>query len=91
MKGKGRKHKETDKEASSNDEKAPPAKKDKKLKGKGRKDKETDKVASSNEKVPPAKNLKETSLSNEELDDLTDIEWPEECKKMKTRLKWFAN
>ena len=61
------------------------------MKGKGRKDKETDKVASSNEKAPPAKNLKETLLSNKELDDLTDIESPQEYKKMKTRLKWFMN
>ena len=53
------------------------SKKAKKLKGKSRKDEETDKETSS-KKTPPAKKLKETLLSNDELDDLTDIEWPEE-------------
>ena len=52
------------------------SKKTKKLKGKGRKDKETETESSSQKSPPPAaKNPKEFLLSNEELDDLTNIKW----------------
>ena len=49
----------------------------KKSKGKKRKEKETVNETSSTKKKPD-KNLAETLLTCDELDELTDIEWPEE-------------
>ena len=52
--------------------------KHKKPKGGKTKEKETDKETISMTKNKPDKNLAETLLTNEELDELTDIEWPDE-------------